>query len=55
MKVTKKENPRNDNSNIQAETLIDLALTDEQANETKGGEYKATPKLILFCADGEHF
>lgn len=54
MKVTKKENTTNDNINIQAESLIDLALTDEQANETKGGEYKSTPKLFLFCADGEH-
>ena len=33
------------------EELTDLPVA-EEADEAKGG---ATPKLHLFCADGEHF
>ena len=33
----RKENATNENTNSQADTLIDLALADEQADETKGG------------------
>ncbi len=35
MKV--KENVKNDGINPQADTLIDLPVADEQADETKGG------------------
>lgn len=46
----KKEEINNAESN-----LIDLPVADEQADETKAGTMsKATPKLFLFCADGEH-
>ena len=33
----RKENATNENTNSLADTLIDLALADEQADETKGG------------------
>ncbi len=32
-----KENVKNDNLNLQADTLTNLPLADEQADETKGG------------------
>lgn len=31
------ENAKNDDISIQSDTLSDLAVTDEQADETKGG------------------
>ena len=53
MKTTKKENAKNDNINLQADALSELPLADEQADEIKGGT-KATPKLMLHCAEGRH-
>ena len=35
------------------EELVDLPIADEQADETNGGA-KATPKLFLACATGQH-
>jgi len=35
----KKENATNDNISPQADTLTDLPLTGEQADETKGGPH----------------
>ncbi len=32
-----KENVKNNDINLQADTLIDLPVTDEQADETRGG------------------
>lgn len=40
--------------NLKEEELIDLPVAEEQADETKGGASKASPKLFLACADGEH-
>ena len=37
MERTEKENPTNDEINLQAEALTDLPLADEHAGETKGG------------------
>jgi hypothetical protein len=37
MEEIRREYASNENTNSQADTLIDLALTDEQADETKGG------------------
>ena len=37
MKAEKKENLMNEKINPQAEKLADLAVTDEQAQEAKGG------------------
>ena len=37
MKVTKKENAKNDNFNLQSHILIDLPVADEQTDETRGG------------------
>jgi len=37
MEVRKKENATNDNINLQSDTLTDLVVTDEQADETMGG------------------
>ena len=34
------------------EELTDLPVAEEEADETKGG--KATPKLFLACAQGQH-
>lgn len=53
MKV-KDEAKKEEINNVEA-NLIDLPVADEQADETKAGTAsKATPKLFLFCADGEH-
>ena len=38
MEDRKKRNATNDNINLQADTLIDLPLTDEQAEEAKAGD-----------------
>jgi hypothetical protein len=35
----------------QTESLIDLQVTDEQAEETRAG---ASPKLFQVCATGKH-
>jgi hypothetical protein len=37
--------------NLLADTLSDLSLSEEQAEETKAG---ATAKLFLHCATGQH-
>jgi hypothetical protein len=37
MEVRRKENATNDNITLQADTLTDLQVTDEQADETIGG------------------
>lgn len=37
MEVRKKENATNDNINLEADTLSDLKVIDELADETKGG------------------
>lgn len=36
------------------EEIVDLPVADEQADETSGGVAKATPKLFLACAQGQH-
>ena len=48
------EKIKNDEINLQADVLIDLAVSDEQADEIKGGEFKSTPQLMLHCAQGSH-
>jgi hypothetical protein len=53
--MNKQENREADTQAKQLESLTDLPVADEQADATKGGAAsKATPKLFLFCADGEH-
>jgi len=34
--------------------LADLPVADEQADQTRAGMSKATPKLFLACAQGQH-
>ena len=41
-------------TNIQEEKLTDLPVADEEADQTKGGEGKATAKLFVFCASGQY-
>ena len=36
------------------EEIVDLPVADEQADETNGGAVKASPKLFLACATGQH-
>ena len=53
MKV--KDETKKEEINTVETKLTDLPVVDEQADETKAGTAsKATPKLFLFCADGEH-
>ncbi len=51
MKATKKENTTNQNINLQADTLTDLPLADERADETKGG----APNRSTGDANGDGF
>ena len=45
MEERNKENATNENINSQADTLIDLAIPDEQADETKGGNRPFKPYI----------
>jgi hypothetical protein len=48
------EDESKDDINIQVAALTDLPVAEEQADETKGGATKSTPKLFLHCATGQH-
>jgi hypothetical protein len=48
MKTTEKKN--SEEIKLQADTLTDLPVTDEQAEKTRGG----SPLLMLHCASGQH-
>ena len=53
MEEIRTENATNEKTNPQADTLIDLALADEQADETKGGPRRTISNLVM--ADGHDF
>ncbi|HSB10609.1 MAG TPA: hypothetical protein VLM38_14060 [Blastocatellia bacterium] len=46
MKNRKKEKATNDKVNLQADTLTDLPVTDEQADDTRGGRGDNSDYLI---------
>ncbi|MGE0126834.1 MAG: hypothetical protein AB7U82_01925 [Blastocatellales bacterium] len=54
MEDRKQEDESKNDINLQAAALTDLPVAEEQADETKGGSTKATPKLFLHCATGQH-
>lgn len=49
MKITEKK--KSEEIKLQVDTLIDLPLTGEPAEKTRGG---ASPMLNLYCASGQH-
>ena len=51
METTEREDATNDNVDLQADTLTDLPVIDEQADETKGGTRNGTIKI--YCAPGD--
>lgn len=48
-----KENSTTAIVTVVEEELTDLPVADEQSDETNGGS-KASPKLFLACATGQH-
>jgi hypothetical protein len=51
MKQRIKDNPTNNNANSTTDALIDLAVADDQAQETKGGTIRHTISNLVM-ADG---